>query len=865
MKAKRIICMVLVVGIALTLWKLAIWQLPEAVHAGEEEKETVAGDAIKLQQPVQDGGLTPAAENDRLRLYFDHHSGGVAVEDKASGNWFYSNPADAGEDPKASEAMKQELMSQIKLVYNVKGKEGELEMNSYTHAMKLNQLSWGKLEQGLRVSMVLGREEQRMLLPQQITKSSLERNILEQLENERDVKRMLAYYILYTREDLSGANGKELLAKYPILEEEDMYVLKSSITDRDKRLLEDYAKQAGYTFEQLEEDYARVGYDESDAVFPYFKLSLDYILEDEGLSVTVHNREIEYDRDRFRLVKLSVLNYFGAGRTGEQGYLFLPDGSGTIIPFNNDAGRNTLLMTGKVYGPDHALSQTARGSFTQQFRVPVFGVKKNGAALFSVIEEGDAVAEINGMMGDINHSWNTAYASFTIRNRDTFIAENAFEQAPWILYEKNEFTGNIVMRYYFLAGEDADYSGMAAAYRQYLIGRGLLSKVRPDEGIPFYLDTMGSVDQMVRNVGIPTHGQAAVTSFEEAGRMLEQMSRRGIRNIKLRYTGWFNGGYNHTVPDRMNVEKVLGGEKGLKQLASTVQEMGAQLYPDVNFATVPANKTFDGFVPRRDGIRTMFQKISYKSYLNVATLETEKGEWVINPLKIPGYYSSFGKDFQSLGLNTLSVSTLGETLNSNFKNRNEVNRQQSLEIVDEVLAAANETYSHIISDHGNAYLFPYADHILNLPDEDSSFAISDRPVPFLQITLHGYMPYAGKPLNLANDFRPSVLKALEYGSGVYFKLNYGDNSLLKGASLFDQVHASQFFDWEEKAAAVYKEMNEVLKDVQDQAILNHQQLEESVYKTVYENGKAIIVNYSDREIKVEGVAVGPEDYAVIVP
>lgn len=865
MKAKRIVCMVLVIGIALILWKLAIWQPPEAVHAGEEEKETVAGDAIKLQQPVQDGGLTPAAENDRLRLYFDHRSGGVAVEDKAFGNWFYSNPADAEEDPKASDAMKQELMSQIKLVYNVKGKEGELEMNSYTHAMKLNQLSWGKLEQGLRVSMVLGREEQRMLLPQQITKSSLERNILEQLENERDVKRILAYYILYKREDLSGANGKELLAKYPILEEEDIYVLKSSITDRDKRLLEDYAKQAGYTFEKLEEDYARVGYDESGAVFPYFKLSLDYILEDEGLSVTVHNREIEYDRDRFSLVKLSVLNYFGAGRTGEQGYLFLPDGSGTIIPFNNDASRNTLLTTGKVYGPDHALSQTARGSFTQQFRVPVFGIKKNGAALFSVIEEGDAVAEINGMMGDINHSWNTAYASFTIRNRDTFIAENAFEQAPWILYEKNEFTGNIVMRYYFLAGEDADYSGMAAAYRQYLIGRGLLNKVRPEEDIPFYLDTMGSVDRMVRNVGIPTHGQAAVTSFEQAGRMLEQMSRSGIRNIKLRYTGWFNGGHTHTVPDRMKVEKVLGGAKGLKQLASAVQEMGAQLYPDVNFATVPSNKTFDGFVPRRDGIRTLFQKISYKSYLNVATLEYEQGEWVIDPLKLPGYYSSFEEDFQSLGLDTLSVSTLGETLSSNFKNRNEVNRQQSLEIVEEVLAAADETYSHIISDHGNAYLFPYADHILNLPDEDSSFAISDRPVPFLQITLHGYMPYASKPLNLANDFRLSVLKALEYGSGVYFKLNYGDNSLLKDASLFDQVHASQFSDWEEKAAAVYKEMNEVLKDVQDQAIINHQQLEESVYKTVYESGKAIIVNYSDREIEIEGVAVGPEDYAVIVP
>ncbi|MBD2867363.1 DUF5696 domain-containing protein [Paenibacillus arenilitoris] len=868
MKAKRIVCALLVIGAALALWNPGDGKPARAADAAAEGGDAPAAagtPSAKLRKPAKDGSLTPAAENDRLRLYFDNRSGGVAVEDKATGSLFYSNPLGALEDAKASDAAKEELMSQISLVYNVKGKEGDLEMNSYTHAMKLDQVGWGKQEQGLTVEMVLGREEQRRLLPQQIAKASFEENVLSFIEAEREKRRILAFYILYTREDLEGAKGKELLAKYPALEKEDIYVLKTSITERDKGVLESSVKKAGYTYEKLAEDYERVGYDGDEAVFPYFKLRLDYTLQEDGLSVTVHNGQIEYDKERFNLVKMTVLPYFGAGKSGEEGYLFLPDGSGTIIGFNNDGSKNTLLTTGKLYGPDYALSQADRGSFKQEFRAPVYGIKKDGSALLAVIEEGDAVAEINGMMGNINHSWNTAYASFTIRNKDTFIQENAFEQAPWIIYEKNAYDGNIALRYFILTGEEADYAGMAGAYREYLVSEGILKKTDPPEQIPFYLDTMGAVDTMVRKFGIPTRSQAAVTSFDEAGRMLERLTGKGVSNVKLRYTAWYNGGYFHTAASGMKVEKVLGGAKGMKELAAKARESGAELYPDVDFVTVSANKAFDGFKPHKDGIRSLFQKTGYKGILNVATLEYENSVWGVDPNKIPDYYDRFAKDYATLKPEAISLSSLGDTLNSNFKNNRQVNREQSMALAEEVLAKADEAYGNVISDSGNAYLFPYADHILNLPDEDSSLSIADRQVPFLQIALHGYIGYAGEPLNLASDLRPAVLKALETGSGAYFKLNYGDSSLLKDAFLFDDVYASRFADWEDAAADLYAEMNEVLKDVQDQAIVDHEQLAEQVYKTTYESGKAVIVNYGDQEIQVEGIRVGPVDYAAVTP
>jgi hypothetical protein len=269
MNAKGIISRLLVLMVALTLGIPTNGITAEAV----ESTNTAKVSSPNMKKAVKDGGLVPAAENERLQLYFDNESGGVAVEDKATGSKFYSNPPSALEDSKASDAMKQELMSQVKLVYNVQGKEGDLEMNSYTHAMKLDQVSWGKIDNGIRVDMVIGREEQRMLLPRQITKSSFEQNVLDHMEAERDKKKLLAYYILYGRADVEGNKGQELLAKYPVLEKEDIYVLKTSVKERDKKVLENYVKEAGYTYEKQEEDYAEVGYDGDDSVFPYFNES----------------------------------------------------------------------------------------------------------------------------------------------------------------------------------------------------------------------------------------------------------------------------------------------------------------------------------------------------------------------------------------------------------------------------------------------------------------------------------------------------------------------------------------------------------------------------------------------------------------
>jgi hypothetical protein len=55
----------------------------------------------------------------------------------------------------------------------------------------------------------------------------------------------------------------------------------------------------------------------------------------------------------------------------------------------------------------------------------------------------------------------------------------------------------------------------------------------------------------------------------------------------------------------------------------------------------------------------------------------------------------------------------------------------------------------------------------------------------------------------------------------------------------------------------------VLKQVKGQTILSHQKLAEGVYKTTFENGKSILVNYGPAPANVDGTAVEAGNYKVV--
>ncbi|MDF2540189.1 MAG: hypothetical protein K0S76_3210 [Herbinix sp.] len=249
-----IIFAAVLIGVSV-IWMLSqrneFQSVPRVVH---EKLDTIG----EYKDILVGNGLELAVENDVLKLYFDNETGGVAVEDIESGEMFYSSPQNAMEDSKASDTTKNQVSSPLLLTYfNLKSKTTTI-FDSYTNAVLLNQISWAKIENGIRIKMTLGREETSRLLPEQISSASFEELVakVEETSGKTASKRVKAFYLFYSMAEAD----EEQLRKYPALAETDIYSLKTSVTDRDKKTLEEYYQEAGYTYEKMGEEYANLGY-----------------------------------------------------------------------------------------------------------------------------------------------------------------------------------------------------------------------------------------------------------------------------------------------------------------------------------------------------------------------------------------------------------------------------------------------------------------------------------------------------------------------------------------------------------------------------------------------------------------------------
>ena len=163
---------------------------------------------------------------------------------------------------------------------------------------------------------------------------------------------------------------------------------------------------------------------------------------------------------------------------------------------------------------------------------------------------------------------------------------------------------------------------------------------------------------------------------------------------------------------------------------------------------------------------------------------------------------------------------------------------------------------------GDQYTLPYTKDIVNMPMTSSNYNLIDESIPFNQIVLHGLVGYAGKPLNLADNYRFSMLKTIETGASPYFKWFYSDSSIVKDTE-YDHLYTCDYRDWVRDAQSFYNEVNDIMNDLQGHFISDHKKIADGVYKTTYDNDKSVIVNYNQSPVMVEGLLVKGSNYTVI--
>ena len=828
------------------------------VDAEEEEiefdEEAPARPAIEYMVKV--------SENSYLELYINEETTEAAVKVKATGDIWYTNPEKRNADPLASGINRELLAAQINISYFTRTAQ-MLQMNNFRDSIHRNQFEIEPIDNGVRINYRIGKEEEIFVVPLIISAERMTELIFDKLETRtiRMIERSYRLFSLASARNESQRN--EWLAMYPTLEDHDLYVLRDGVRTFVIREIEEAILGTGYTLEDMNEDHLANNAPITEPNKDIFTIPLEYILEEDTLLVRIPTQEIEYHHQYFPLYRLQLLQFFGAADSEQEGYILVPDGSGSLIYLNN--GKHTMpAYVTDIYGRDRGLPLPERFGMVEQAYLPVFGMKQGDRAFFAIIEDGDGVGRIWADVSGRLTSYNNVFTEFILLQKDEFQSGNFTGLSTILVHQPRIFDGDIKVRYAFLSGADASYAGMARYYREYLVNRGKMRRIEPQENIPFYLEVVGAISRMRPILGIPVRQLEPLTRYADAAEMVRMLQKNGIDNVILRYTGWFNGGVNHTVPMHIRLIRRLGGRRGFNQLLEFVKQNGIPFYPEAGVMYAYNTRWLDGFTPRAHASRFINRIVAAVFLYNPATSLEDFAlgrRYVISPARIPALINGLINGLNKFSITNIALRDAAKEVSADYREGRLVDRQQATRIMAGEFRRLTESGFSVMADGGNAYALPYLDHILHMPLESNRFLITDESVPFLQMVVRGYVDYAGSPINLSQDHRHNFLKSIETGANLYFCWIYEDNAVVKHTQ-YDYLFSADYRVWMDEALAYYRRANEALGPVHGLSITDHRQIMPNVFMTTYENGREIIVNYNSDAVTVRGVTIGGLDFAV---
>jgi len=595
----------------------------------------------------------------------------------------------------------------------------------------------------------------------------------------------------------------------------------------------------------------------------YFEIPLEYRLENDSVTVSVPTKGIVEHGDGY-IFRIQLLRSMGAGSVDEDGYLVVPNGSGSLIRFNNGKGKNGNYSQ-YVYSIDPLVASYTTLEYTSGAMLPIFGICKENSTILAEIEGGSTIANITASVSGMYNSYNFAYAVFVIRNTDNLVMFGNAKNDTYIM-EDNFYDINISVRYSFLSDKYQGYTGIANYYREKLLADGTLKKNTEKTELPFYYDVIAGVKEVGHILGVQYLHAFSMTTFDEAEQIADELATMGISNQVMNLQGWFNGGYYHDAPHDIRVLSTLGGKRGLSDLNDALKGIGGKLYADVAFQKVSfADKHYNYSLESSryygGGYVAAFGLIDPSSLRNTSGLGYSENRYnILSPKYLNRYVDKFTSKFQKMNVDGISLRDLGNTLSSDKFRTNITNREEALAIVKGQFETIEKTNKNVMVDTANLYSIGYADDIINVPYKGNDYFICDEEIPLYQMIIHGCVDYSSELLNDENEYHNDelILHLLETGSAPHFQITWNPASDMKDTAL-NRYYSTTFNTVKTNAAQVYFEVNDVLKNVTNAQIVNHE-IKGDARVITYSNGVVIYVNYGDTEVKINGVTVPAKSY-----
>lgn len=590
------------------------------------------------------------------------------------------------------------------------------------------------------------------------------------------------------------------------------------------------------------------GFEEIDMSIP-----IEYTIERDKFTAKVVFSEIEEGKTSY-LVSLNILPTFGAAATGEKGYLFYPDGSGTLINFSEHTSL-TERISKKCYGEEKAVSNKAEKiTYEETIKMPVFGIVhgKNNA-IMGIVEEGDSVAEISAYCSNYLCGYNATSSTACYRfwsEKQMFKGVSGIQKTLYRVSKNHTTQKQFSVGYYMLEDSDASYVGMANRYREYLIEKkGIDEKLNKPA---FNLTLYGSagIDAMFLGVHFTTIKE--LTTYNQAKEIVGNLEKSGVNSMAVRYIGWQKSGItNSKLLDAGSLSSDLGGKSDWNNLSSYLSEKGYDFYPQINFVSFQSSG--GGVTARKSAIRTMFddvaKQVTYSPSVYTVS-ETIKPKYLLKYSLLNSGMDKILKEYKETDAKNIAVSEISEMLYSDFSD-NGSHREKSYQIAINSFKKLRNNFKKLAIAGGNIYAAPYANKIYDTPIYSSGNMNFDEDVPFYQIALHGLVNMTTPSVMQSQDSVTSLLKTVESGCELQFAGMKESCSELIGTE-YDVLYNTTFSDWKDYAEEWYDAYQPLLEKIYDQKIVGHKCIADKVYQTDYENGVSVVVNYGDKDYEING-------------
>lgn len=582
-----------------------------------------------------------------------------------------------------------------------------------------------------------------------------------------------------------------------------------------------------------------------------FSVTVDYVLDGDKFSTIVDPSKMSDDGENF-ITGVSVLPFVcGVENDSKTDWIFMPDGSGSVVKPTtvSSMGQEGQM---KVYGNDLSIHEYYFESLKQEVKMPVFGTARKTGGLLTIISSGAEQSTICWNMGSSSVGYSSVYPFFRIRG---YSLEDTPPEFGWTslshikLFDESVSETVFKADYYSLSKENANLTGMAKVYRDYLTKTHNLQKSQTAETSANYKFVGGTV-QPSFFLGVPTTKLFTLTTTKQVGEITTEISKTLGSDFSVNLVGFGKTGIDEgEVAGGFTVASKLGGFKGYKKLTESLKKLKVNSFLD--FDIVSLAKSGSGFSYKKDaatlpnGPAATFGKkntVSHATFVDNYHLLSRK--------ELPNAALKILSKKDKLAGSGLSLNSLASSIYSDYSYNDFRNAKNMSNDVKVILNAVRKQKISVSSASANDYAACVSDVLTDCPTSSSEYDFESYSVPFYQMVFKGYKPMSSVSLNLTSEPSDTLLTCIESGMAPSYTVvgNY-ENELRNSNHSF--IYGSVYENQKSNMVDTVKANQDYFNSIKGAEISDYTVVNEDVRITKFNNGVYVVVNYGDTDYESE--------------